>query len=173
MKLTKVALGLATLAALFFAGCSSSSVMTEEELGLRKTNLYTEKGTVGDKTMYGKTSAGQSKLIERAFENAPPMIPHDVTGMLPITTDNNSCVGCHDPASISYSKATPYPKSHMMDFRSQMNLNRLSEQRFNCSQCHAPQSTGQLVENEFEADFRKSGDKESSNLIKNLNEGVK
>ncbi len=173
MKLTKVALGLATVAALFFVGCSSSNVQTEEELGLRKTNLYTEgKETTGDKTMYGTVPAGESKLIARSFENAPPMIPHDVTGMLPITTDNNSCVGCHDPASISYSKATPYPKSHMMDFRSQMNLGRLSEQRFNCSQCHAPQSTGELVKNEFEADFR-SGGKKSSNLIDNLNEGVK
>jgi cytochrome c-type protein NapB len=172
MKLTKVALGLATVAALFFAGCTSTTY-SEEEIGLRKTNLYTEgKETTGDKTMYAQTAAGESELIERAFENAPPMIPHDVTGMLPITTDNNSCVGCHDPASISYSKAVPYPKSHMMDFRSQMNLGRLSEQRFNCSQCHAPQSTGELVKNEFEADFRDGGE-ESSNLIKNLNEGVK
>jgi cytochrome c-type protein NapB len=130
--------------------------------------------------MYGKEAAGASKKIERAFQDAPPMIPHDTEGFLPITIDNNSCTGCHDPAVASSMGATPIPKSHFMDFRPKHNydgkiftksidnmknevsikpISQLAGARFNCSQCHAPQTTGKLaVENDFKAAYtRKDG----------------
>ena len=69
----------------------AASSVSEKELGLRKTDLYSEGAeTVGDKTKYGKAAAGTSSKIERAFTNAPPMIPHDVEGMLPITIKTTS-----------------------------------------------------------------------------------
>ena len=40
-------------------------------------------------------AAGEAQRYERAFENAPPMIPHDLEGLMPITTDNNMCISCH------------------------------------------------------------------------------
>ena len=201
MKLTNMALGLATAAAIFVTGCSMNQTVSEESLGLRKTDLYTEKSTVGDQTMYSKSAAGASTTINRAFENAPPMIPHDVEGMLPITINNNSCAGCHEPAVAASMNATPIPKSHFTNYRpdtalasdgkitkegktventsdfvvgSAKTLNQLSGARFNCSQCHAPQSQGKLiVENDFEADFRKDNADKASNLVDNINEGVK
>ena len=198
MKLTKLALGMSVAAAIFMAGCSTT--VSEESLGLRKTDLYTESTTTGDQTMYSKTAAGASTKIERAFENAPPMIPHDVEGMLPITINNNSCTGCHEPAVAPSMGATPIPKSHFTDYRpttslasngkitkegkaventsdhltASKSLSQLSGARFNCSQCHAPQSQGKLVvENTFEGNFRNSGDNRGSNLVTNINEGVK
>lgn len=201
MKLTNLTLGLATAAAIFFVGCGTAASVSEESLGLRKTDLYSEATTTGDKTMYATEAAGTSKTINRAFENAPPMIPHDIDGMLPITINNNSCTGCHEPAVAPSMNATPIPKSHFTDYRPMTalatngkitkegqsvdntsdfvtgeakKLSHLSGARFNCSQCHAPQSKGKLiVENTFEADFRKSGSDTASDLVNSINEGVK
>lgn len=200
MRLTNIALGFATAAAIFVAGCTANQTVSEESLGLRKTDLYSENTTVADKTMYKTTVAGQSTKIERAFENAPPMIPHSVDGMLPITINNNQCVACHMPEMAAAVGAVSVPKSHLADLRPKTTLAEngrivkngmevtntsdfvvakpvpgtdLEGARFNCSQCHAPQSEGQLVANEFQADFRATTDNKSSNLIDNLNEGVK
>ncbi len=200
MKLTNIALGIATAAAIFVAGCvSSPQTVSEESLGLRKTDLYTEQATVADKTMYKDTVPGTGVTIERAFENAPPMIPHSVDGMLPITIKDNQCTTCHLPGIAESMNATPIPKSHFTDFRPETHLSKdgkivkngktventsdllvsnrkltdLAGARFNCSQCHAPQSEGQLVDNNFKADFRAADANKTSNLIDNINEGVK
>ncbi|RXJ81391.1 nitrate reductase cytochrome c-type subunit [Arcobacter sp. F2176] len=202
MKITKITLGLATITAIFVTGCAiAQKTYSEESLGLRKVDIYTEKSIVPDKTDYAKAAAGTSTKIDRAFENAPPMIPHDVEGMLPITIDNNQCIMCHDPAIAESMGAVPVPKTHLTDFRpktslsengrivkdgkmivntsdlklpEQKSLGHLAGARFNCSQCHAPQSeTKLIVGNNFKADFRESGEKNSSNLIKNIDEGVK
>jgi len=161
---------------------TGSNSVTEESLGLRKTDLYTEDTTTGDKTMYGTGYAGSGYKIKRAFQDAPPMIPHDTEGMLPITINNNQCTSCHAPEVASSMGALPYPVSHMTDFRPMTTLStegnivkngktientssdtmdhvtiketggKLTGARFNCTQCHAPQSTGKLVvENTFEA----------------------
>lgn len=202
MKISKMALGLFTASTVFIAGCSvASKAVSEESIGLRNTSLYTESDkTVGDKTAYIKKAAGDSQLIERAFENAPPMIPHDVEGMLPITINNNACTGCHMPGVAESLNATPLPKSHFTDFRPATSLasngkitkegraventsdfktvgkplGQVAGARFNCSACHAPQSIGTKmpIENEFKADFRAKGGNKKSNLISNINEGV-
>jgi cytochrome c-type protein NapB len=202
MKISKITLGLFTATTLFMVGCiAQNGTITEESIGLRQTNLYSENSdTVGDKTEYNKEVAGTSKIIERAFENAPPMIPHDVEGMLPITIDNNSCTGCHEPAVAPSMGATAIPKSHFTNFRPDTSLSKngsilkegkviintsdikvvkkpldsLSGSRFNCSACHVPQSSKLLVpvNNEFQAEFRKNGANKKSNLIDNINEGV-
>jgi cytochrome c-type protein NapB len=149
--------------------------------------------------MYGKKAAGESKMIERAFENAPPMIPHDVEGMLPITINNNACTSCHIPGVAESMNATPIPKSHFTDFRPSTALasdgriskegkavsntsdfktvgkplTKLAGARFNCSQCHAPQSMAtEAPANTFQADFRAEGSGSKSNLIDNINVGV-
>ncbi len=180
--MSKLTLGLSALAILI-VGCSSpTKTVSEESLGLRKTNLYTESTTTGDMTKYSNAAAGTSKTINRAFQDAPPMIPHDVEGMLPITISNNQCVGCHMPDVASAMGATAIPVSHLMDFRPATGIakdgritklgkvvdNTSSERlanvsikdnggqlvgaRFNCTQCHAPQSNAtDAPANNFEA----------------------
>ena len=161
------------LIALFVTGCAMTSSVSEESLGLRKTTLDSENTTTPDKTAYTKTAAGESKVYERAFENAPPMISHDVEGMLPITMDYNSCLGCHDPAVAESVGATAVPKSHMFDMRKQSVMATVSHARYNCSLCHAPQSNNEsLVENTFTPEFRTKDGMKKSNLLDNLNEGV-
>jgi cytochrome c-type protein NapB len=190
MKLiSKVTLGLAT-ATLLFVGCGGDSSakasgaeskatakanITEASLGLRTTDLYSEDSTVAAKTEYRAADAGTARKINRAFQDAPPMIPHDASGFLPITKGNNACMGCHEPAVAPAMGATPIPPSHFLNmrpdnkvvngmFHKQVNnyknetsvkkLSTVSLARFNCSQCHAPQSEGNLaVANTFEPVF--------------------
>lgn len=126
--ISKITLGITVASAIFISGCNSTdaskpmvgkALITEKSLGLRKTDLYTEDTTTGDKTMYGKEYTGSGYKIKRAFQDAPPMIPHDIEGMLPITINSNQCMGCHNPKSASEMGmgATPVPISHMTNFR--------------------------------------------------------
>jgi len=200
MKLKKSLVGLLSLTAIIAVGCASSAgTVSEESLGLRKVDLYSESSATPAATKYIKAAAGTSKRFERAFENAPPMIPHDVEGMLPIKIGNNACTGCHMPEVAPSMKATPIPPSHFASFRPKTSigadgritkegsavnntsdfktvahkLNKLSTARFNCSQCHAPQSdTKPLVGNTFTPDFKSENGKKRSNLIDVINEGV-
>ncbi|MEA3554755.1 MAG: nitrate reductase cytochrome c-type subunit [Campylobacterota bacterium] len=202
--INKITLSLAVASSILLTGCNDSTeaakpdvakaTITEASLGLRKTDLYSETAeTVGEETNYGKATAGTSETITRAFQDAPPMIPHDVDGMLPITIKDNQCKDCHMPGVAESMGALPYPVSHMMNFRpdtaiasdgrislngkaidntsdtkqadiSIKELGTLSGSRFNCSQCHAPQSEiPALVGNNFEADFTsKDGASKSS-----------
>ncbi len=177
MKLiNKLSIGIIAATAIFAVGCANSAkTVSENSLGLRKTNLYVEDAnTKGYGTDYTKPAPGKSKKIKRAFQDAPPMIPHDVTGMLPITKDNNQCITCHVD-SAPYDKTIPsVPVSHFTSFRSNSSyaiahantsseklahvnikkLNHLYPGRFNCSQCHAPQANVKLlVENKFKPEY--------------------
>ncbi len=201
--ITKIGLGIVSASVLFVAGCSTASkTYSEESLGLRKVDLYSENTVTPDETKYSQAAAGTSKKIVRAFQDAPPMIPHSVDGMLPITVDNNQCVSCHTPGVAETLNALPYPKSHMTNFRPATSLaedgkivkngqtvdntssdkmeyvtikemGTLSGARFNCSQCHAPQSEGQLVENTFQPEYTsKDGASKSSWEGSSLTEGL-
>ena len=201
--MSKITIGLVA-ATLLFVGCTESATpasnngvgktVTEESLGLRKTDLYSEKAdTVGDEAKYNKGFAGSGYKIQRAFQDAPPMIPHDVEGMVPITISDNQCTGCHMPEVASSMGATPIPSSHFTNFRpasyaikgentsdgtlSHISIkkeNKLVGARFNCNQCHAPQSGDALaVENTFEADFTSAdGASKSSWSGTKLMEGI-
>jgi len=124
--------------------------------------------------------------------------------MLPITIKNNACTGCHAPEVASSMGALAYPKSHMTDFRPKTGIasdgritkdgtavdntssdslkyvsikstaGRLSGARFNCSQCHAPQSNAtDAPENTFEAVFTsKVGASKSAWTGTKLMEGI-
>ncbi len=171
MKLKKSWIGLLSLVAIAAVGCASGAgTVSEESLGLRKTNLYTESNTKPVEAKYTTAAPGTSKRFDRAFENAPPMIPHSVDGLLPITKGNNACLGCHLPDVAASMKATPIPPSHFTNFRpttvmkgskvvkegkvlgkdmgntsdiklaKAKKLNHLYQGRYNCSQCHAPQA---------------------------------
>ncbi len=165
---------------------AKKKVISEELLGLRKTDLYSEKDdTVSIKTNYNTDAPGTSKRLERAFQDAPPMIPHSVEGLLPIKRGNNQCLSCHMPEVAPSMKATPIPKSHFVNFRPKHKFDgkmfkkaiddtknevsisdlgdKLSMARFNCSQCHAPQSRGDLVvANTFEGGFSDKDGKSAS-----------
>ena len=183
MKLKKLALSLVAIATLFTFAYAANKSIKDDTLGIRQDNLFSEDKVVSDETKYATEPAGTSTKIKRAFENTPPMIPHDTEGMVAESMG-----------------ATPIPKSHFTSFREDVNIDKkgelqrdgkvvangsdlktiikpldhLSNARFNCSACHAPQSDSKIVpKNNFQTEFRSSDLNDKSNLIENINEGVK
>jgi len=185
MKLI-INIAIATTAALILSGCGGQTnvneqtskvkpVIDETQLGYRDTSL--DKNTEPPKVKYRDNYAGSGFKFKRAFQDAPPMIPHDTTGMLPITKDNNACLGCHMPEYAKSVGATPIPVSHFTNFRpsksyavegkntsdmgdlknvSIKKLDHLYQGRYNCSQCHAPQANVKpLVDNKFKPVYTK------------------
>lgn len=159
---------------LLLIGCSQNSkVISSSELGLRQ-NIATEDIVLAP-IDWTKEPAGLSKKYERSFENAPPLISHDLEGLVPITKDLNMCVTCHMPEVAKDVGATPVSKSHLVSLRTGEDLHgKLDDERFVCVTCHVPQANAKpLVENKFKADFRSKDGISNSNLIDVLNEGVK
>jgi cytochrome c-type protein NapB len=148
---------------------------SEEEIGIRKEKLTDETKEKPDHGEYSKTAPGASKPLGRAFENSPPLIPHDLTGMLPLQETNNACLGCHMPEHAAALGATPLPKSHFFDIDTGKDLQgKLDGKRYFCMQCHVPQvDIPEPIKNTFKADFRSKKAKTGSNLLDTLNEGVK
>ncbi|MCR6590893.1 periplasmic nitrate reductase, small subunit, cytochrome c-type protein [Campylobacter insulaenigrae] len=169
----KIFLSLAVATLISACGFAVKSV-DSKDLGLRKTSLESENIELLD-VKYSQLSAGKSVLIERSFENAPPLIPHTLEDMLPIVKDNNICLSCHDQSIAKDVGATPLPNSHYFDLRKNKSTkDMVSEARFNCTQCHVPQSDAKpLVNNTFEAKFKNEESKKRSNLLDVLNEGVR
>jgi len=164
----------------FAASCASESgsngstaaAVTDDELSYRNEPLAADSGT--PEVSFAAEEPGDSELVERSFENAPPVIPHSVEDLLPITIDENTCVECHLPEEAESAGATAVPASHLYDMRRDKQLATLNPANYNCTLCHAPQAkTGDLVENTFEPDYRDEARRSSSNLLESLNEGVK
>ncbi|TNF44906.1 MAG: hypothetical protein EP216_01185 [Epsilonproteobacteria bacterium] len=182
---------------------SNKKDISEAALGLRKTNLYSEDTTTASPTDYSRPSPGASTKFERAFKDAPPMIPHSVEGLLPITKMNNQCLGCHLPEVAPSVGSTPIPATHFTNYRPSTTMkdgvvlkegqvlgknmpntsdvviaettttDTLYQGRFNCTQCHAPQSkTDTAVANTFRPDFGSNEMKAHSSLVDAMNEGV-
>lgn len=174
MKKTVLGLALACCVALFAADKTAS--IDADSMGFIKDieESAQNKNPLPD-FKYSEDAPGAAQNIERSFENAPPLIPHSLEGLVPITKDNNMCVTCHMPEFAKDIGSTAIPKSHLMDFRTGADLNgTLAEQRFNCTQCHVPQAQANpLVKNNFEADFSRYNDANStSNLLDTLNQGA-
>lgn len=171
----KIFLSLAACGMMFAASVSDS------EIGLRKHSLEDEKSLEIKNFTYSDKEAGEAKKFERAFLNAPPQIPHNVEDFLPITQDNNMCLSCHDLGAdnervkLSDEEATPMPASHYYDLRNEKKLDAISQARYNCVQCHAPQANiDSGIKNIFKPDFGKDElGKHRSNLLDVINEGLK
>jgi len=96
----------------------NKEVITESTLGLRKSNLYKEDNVIPTAAPdFNRPPPGAATKFERAYVNAPPMIPHSVEGLLPITKNNNQCLGCHMPDIAKSVGATPIPPSHFTNYR--------------------------------------------------------
>jgi cytochrome c-type protein NapB len=163
-----------TASSFMLVSCDQTEYYTEEDLGLRKETLYDEASTSPAHGETTKMEPGESTRIERAFENAPPLIPHDTTGMLPLAQTENICIDCHMPEEAESQGATPIPDSHLVDLDTGKDLDgNLDGSRFNCMQCHVIQTNlSPAVENIFKGEFRDEKGRYRSNLLNILNEGV-
>ena len=177
MKAYKLILG-AVCAAALFIGCNNPSVggkNSDDVNTLRGSEVADENVTLAD-INWTSPMPGESTRYDRSFENAPPLIPHDVSDLIPITKDNNMCVSCHMPEVAESVGATPIPKSHLYSIRFNKDKGgELSQDRYNCTTCHVPQANVKpRVKNNFKPDFSRQKDSQHrSNLLDVLNEGVR
>ncbi len=199
MKVKMTLISLASVLALASTLNASGGTISSEELSLRKADVFKESVVKPKPVEYTKAAPGTSKKFERSYENAPPLIPHSVEGLLPITKNNNSCLGCHMPNVAKSMGATPIPESHFVNFRPITKLakdgaivkegkkinntsdiltvahkqKKLYQGRYNCSQCHVPQANVKpLVKNNFQPEFTSKDLKKKSNLLDVINQGV-
>lgn len=194
---------IAVAATIFMTSCGSDEANVsvekinstgETELGLIKSTLTDDEANLlGNMPEYSAAAPGTAEKIERAFENAPPMIPHMTTGFLPITIDNNICLTCHMPDKAEAVKAVPLPQSHFTNLRPEVikvgglyKVNakegevtkkdmggKLNSAYFNCSQCHVPQANVTVdIKNTFERVFRDKESGSKSNLVDQITEGI-
>lgn len=175
--------------AAIFTGCedykslkkeAKSPAVTKEdrEIGLRKNALEEENFEFSNIT-FSQKAPGEAELFNRSFENAPPLIPHSLEDLLPITAENNICLSCHMPEFAADVNATAIPQSHLVDLRKEVGEKgrdlggALAQARFECVQCHIEQSDAKpLVKNSFKADFREANGTKRSNLLEILDQGA-
>lgn len=106
-------------------------------------------------TLYPSTKAGESKSFGRDFPDAPPQIPHTVEDMYPITVEDNECLECHHPDTVTSKKDIPVPESHfeavvmgkggannpmLWVVKDYKKIDDVVGARYNCSMCHTPQA---------------------------------
>lgn len=88
------------------------------------------------------------RLIPRAFDKQPPVIPHNVKGYQ-ITRNVNMCMSCHSRKAAKATGATTVGRSHYLDRDDRVHSN-ISTRRYFCLQCHVPQfDADPLVANTF------------------------
>ncbi len=184
------------LIAILFASCSGEKrqqkqMIDEDKLGFIEADVKSENTNLRSKAEYGISLPGNSETIERAFENAPPLIPHTTTGFFPIKIKNNICFSCHLPDKAKAVGATPLPETHFTDLRPEMEqkdgvyyttfegklaiskIKNFNNAYFNCSQCHVPQAEVSVnIENLFTPEFRDVLYRKRSGLEKTIKEGI-
>ncbi len=160
----------------WLSGAAQNKDIADESLGLSKVSVDADTGLVEKPYTYKGTAPGAgNKRIPRAYDNAPPMIPHDISDLPIITQEENTCTSCHMPEVAPSVGAISIPPSHLTNLRNMKDLKgELYQGRWNCTQCHAPQAElDPAVMNKFKGAYRKKiGGEYKTNLIKTLRDGV-
>jgi len=185
-----------TILVMLVAGCNyqkEENWVDDENINMSDELLLSDESVLTDMPEYSKIRGGESDVIQRSFENAPPLIPHRVGGFLPIKVDDNKCLRCHMPDKAPEFEATPLPETHFTNYRPviieedgifrvdvkegevvEKDLDHFNGAMFNCSQCHVPQTNATVdIPNVFDPDYRANADKTQSNLKQKMDEGVR
>ena len=157
----KIALISAATALILFAGCNQTNTSTNnvsnktvEVTGIRKAGLNKDSQNLPVVKYTSQAPIpGKVKPFKKSYVTAPPMIPHSIKGMTPITVKNNMCLNCHLPQNAKALGVTPMPKDHFVDnFEGGKHIQRVAGSRYFCTTCHAPQAKlNPVIENKFES----------------------
>ena len=153
MKILTTLAALGLIAATIAASADDSKAIDELNMGLSKTSVF---DTPTPKVYtYSDAKPGYNDRFAKAWKELPPGIPHRVDEYLPVLLEENQCLDCHDkPKYIDRPKnedrtiknKSPMSRNHYATEA----LEELAGARYNCMQCHVPQSNAApLVENTF------------------------
>ncbi len=128
------------------------AAVDDSSLGLSKTSVFDDPTPMAP--VYDAPPPGAPVTAPaRYFPGAPPVIPHSIDGLVPITGKSNTCLGCHDKPHLIGKSAkgdsTPMTASHYSDpWTKDKPAQKVSGAQYNCDLCHAPQSDAKpLVKN--------------------------
>lgn len=126
----------------------------DDSMGLSPVSVF--ETPVPDAFEYSMLDPKESGVLQRAWEDAPPQVPHRVDKYLPVNANLNKCLECHEePDKIgkkAKGKPTPMSESHYVKM-SDGELG-VASKRYVCTLCHAPQAeVGTLVGNTFRGDI--------------------
>lgn len=85
---------------------------------------------------------GRSTRVPRVWEGQPPVVPHSLRGLTPITAASNACIRCHGRMGAT-SGPPPAPPSHFVEQRVAPGETRsvLAGARYVCTACHVTQTS--------------------------------
>lgn len=90
---------------------------------------------------------------QRNYRQQPPLVPHPVR-KYQVDKDLNECLGCHSWENYVQEGATKVSETHYIA-RDGSELDHVSNRRWNCTQCHVPQTNARpLVDNEYTSPAR-------------------
>lgn len=149
---------LIVLAVFMLAAVGAAQGAPPDKQAIPDQNLGLSRGSVfdvpsPDPVSENQTGPGEKPSLPRAYPGAPAIIPHGVADALPITREQNLCLGCHLVKEKVKGEPTPVPRSHFIDLRN--NPGRVGEEvagaRYDCMACHVPLTDATpLVKNRFQ-----------------------
>jgi len=149
----KIEIILASIFCLFTSYLFADAI-DQLNFGIGEDNVFSDATPMA--FAYPDTKAGKSKMIPSSYSTLPPLIPHTVEKYLPITMEENGCTDCHDrqnkigKTEHRTGKKIPMPESHYGGFAGKGDKEEISGARYNCTQCHVPQSGAKpLIENTY------------------------
>ena len=140
--------------AVFTVGTAATGdfAATDDSLGLSQTSVFDVETPAAFE--YRDLDPKVAGILPRAWEDAPPQIPHRAERYLPVNAQLNKCLECHEePDKIGNKekgKPTPMSDTHyVMDGKDLL----VSNKHYVCTLCHAPQTdVDALVGNTFKGD---------------------
>lgn len=150
-------LAIGTLALVTISCVSAGGGAIEDSsLGLDKSSVFETPSP--EPFNYSTSPPGSGEALPSVQVGAPPQIPHSIDTFLPLTSESNQCMVCHDKPDLIGQQIkgvpTPMPRSHYTDLRRapEKVTKKMIGSRFVCTQCHTPQAdVPPLVENTSES----------------------
>jgi cytochrome c-type protein NapB len=133
--------------ALFVSGCESATPddvpgrsIPDHELGLSKMSVF-DTPAPAPVTVLGE-APGKNEPLPRANPEFPPLVPHEIAEMLPITREENLCVECHATVDGNKPIGPEMSPSHFTDLRGAPGKvgKEVVGARWYCVSCHVPQT---------------------------------
>ena len=159
MKVIRWPLALILVTVLAVFACTRVETQTEVTTKMQTTAQTTEEkpthSGVGLATgepgmnIYPAGDPGETAVLDRPYETAPPLVPHTIEG-LTINRAANDCLDCHlegdelDEGHV----ATKVPPSHFVNkYTGAEAKNGVTGTRYLCLQCHVPQAEAEFPVN--------------------------
>lgn len=112
------------------------------------SKVYAEGLVTGQPGMnvYTSSQPGETEKLERPYEIAPPLVPHDIVDF-EISRSANDCLECHydgleDEHGVYIATKAP-PSHYINEYSKEQTKEQVIGIRYLCLQCHVPQTVEQ------------------------------